>query len=301
MFKSERNFWIAFGALWGAALLAGIVNTRRGEDLILRQTGRGSFDLYWLFLLAYLIGGVVIAILHSRWVEQLPGSAYTRTETPAGAQFATVPAPKFFAMWPTGAIGIVFVLSLPEILFGSGPGAGFGLLACLGFGGALILMAYVPKLWRRGRPCTFTVSSRDVKTDTLSFDLGSPGEWVIGNALRYKPYKVPPQIGGRMSLDVRRNIYYAPGGNPLAAQALAGVHDAGLDLTNAIGNGLGEMAYRYYVEMRARSWQLKIRIDGKDHLLADGLDGGCAQALFDEVVALTSGRHPTIHCQRPVG
>lgn len=288
MFKSEKRFWIAFGVLWGAALLAGIVNTRRGEDIVLRHSGRGSFELYGAFLLAYLVGGAVIAMRHSRWVDKLPGSTYTRTDTPAGVQFATDPATKFFAMWPTGAIGIIFVLSLPEIFFGSGPGAAVGLLACVGFGSLLILMAYVPKLWRRGRPGTFTVSPQRVQTSAGGFDLDGSNPFVLGNALRYKPYKEPPQIVGRMSEDMRRNVYHAPGGNPLAAQALAGVHDAGLDLTNAIGNGLGEMAHRYYVEMRARSWQLKIKVGGKEHLLADGLDGGCAQALYDELVALTS-------------
>ena len=72
----------------------------------------------------------------------------------------------------------------------------------------------------------------------------------IGNRLRFKPYKVLPQIEGCISQDLRHNVYYAPGGNPFAAQALAGPHDATIGLTNAIGNGLGEMAHRYYVEQR---------------------------------------------------
>lgn len=292
MLKSEKNFWIAFGVLWGAALLAGIENTRRGEDVVLRQTGHGSFDLYWVCLLAYLIGGAIVAMLHSRWAEKLPGSSFTRTETSAGVRFDTVPAAKFFAMWPTGAIGIIFVLSLPEVFYGRGPGAGFGLLFCLAFGGLLILMAYVPKLWRPGQSRSFTVSHQLVQTPSHSFVLDERSELVLGNALRYKPYKVPPQIESRMSDDLRNNVYYAPGGNPLAAQALAGAHDAALGLTNAIGNGLGEMAHRYYIEMRARSWQLKIKNGGKEHVLADGLDGGCAQALFDEATAEIASPRP---------
>lgn len=286
MFKSEKVFWIAFGVLWGAALLAGIENTRLGEDVVMRQTGRGSYDHYWAFQLAYLIGGAVISMLHSHWVEKLPGSSYRRTDTPAGVLFETIPAKKFAAMWPTGAIGIIFLLSLPEILFGTGPGAAVGFLACVGFGGLLILIAYVPKLWRQGRPRSFTVSPQQVQTATGSIALDAGSEFLLGNRLRYKPYKVPAQIQSQMSGDLRNNVYYSPGGNPLAAQAVAGVHDAAVDLTTAIGNGLGEMAYRYYVEMRARSWELKIKSGGKEQLLADGLDGGCAQALLDEVTAL---------------
>lgn len=93
-----------------------------------------------------------------------------------------------------------------------------------------------------------------------------------------------------MSRDVRHNVDYAPGGNPLGAQALAGVHDAGIDMANAIGNGLGEMAHRYCVDMRARSWQIKVRSSGKDHVIADGLDGGTADALLQQANALIAVR-----------
>ena len=286
MLKSEKTLWIVFGILWSAAILAGIENVRRGEDPVLRFSGRGGYDLYWTFLFAYLIGGAVVAILHSRLVDRLPGSTFTRSEAPDGTRFETTPAPKFFAMWITGAIGIVFVFSLPYAMFGYG----IAVLFCLGFGGLLFLMAFVPKLWRRGTPHAFTVSPTAVQTGTMRLALEPQSAFSIGNSLRFKPYKVPPQITGRMSEDLRHNVYYSPGGNPLAAQALGGLHDAGIGLTNAIGNGLGELAHRYYVEMRARSWQLRFKSDGKEHVLADGLDGGCAEALLREIHALSTDR-----------
>lgn len=286
MLKSERTLWLLFGILWGAAILAGIENVRRGEDPVLRYTGRGGYDLYWLFLFTYLIGGAAVAVIHSRLVERLPGSTFTRSDTPAGMRFETVPAPKFFAMWLTGAIGIVFVLSLPYAVFGYG----IGVLFCLGFGGLLILMAFVPKLWRRGTPHAFTILPTGIETQTQRLAIEPQSEFLIGNSLRFKPYKVPPQIGGRMGGDLLHNVYYSPGGNPLAAQALGGVHDAGVGLTNAIGNGLGELAHRYYVEMRVRSWQLRFRSGGRDHVLADGLDGGSAESLLREASALIAAR-----------
>lgn len=285
--KSERILWLAFGALWCGAIYAGLEDLRRGEDRILRYAGRASYEHYWFFLLAYLIGGAVVAMLHSRMADRLPGASYTRSESATGDRFDTVPAPKFFAMWPTGAIGIVFVLCLPAAVFGNA----FCLLFCLGFGALLLLMAYVPKLWMRGRPCSFTVAPTAVETRGRSLPVDAGSAFSIGNSLRYKPYTVPPQIESRMaSGDLRHNIYYAPGGNPLAAQGLAGVHDAAIGLTNAIGNGLGEMAYRYYIEMRARSWQVRFKSGGKDHVLADGLDGGSAEQLLREVQALLAVR-----------
>jgi hypothetical protein len=289
MRKTEGVLWIVFGLLWVAAVLAGIENVRHGEDPVLRLTGRGSYEHYWFFLLAYLIGGAVVAMVHSKWVEKLPGASFSRGETATGARFDTVPAPKFFAMWLTGAVGIVLVLSLPYAVFGYG----IALLFCIGFGGLLILMAFVPKLWRRGTPRTFTVSSAGIEAAGTRLAVDSASAFSIGNTLRYKPYNVPSQIEGRMSSDLRHNVYYAPGGNPLAAQGLAGVHDTGIGIVNAIGNGLGELAHRYYIEMRARSWQLKLRSGGKDHVLADGLDGGSAEVLLNEVNALIGARAST--------
>jgi hypothetical protein len=289
MFKSERVLWIVFGVLWCGAIYAGLEDLRRGEDRILRYAGRNSYEHYWFFLLAYLIGGAVVAMLHTRLVDKLPGATFTRSETAAGVRFDTAPAPKFFAMWPTGAIGIVFVLCLPAAVFGNG----FCVLFCFGFGALLILMAYVPKLWLRGSPHSFTVSPTSVETRGRSLAVEPLSAFSIGNSLRYKPYKVPPQIESRMSSDLSRNVYYSPGGNPLAAQGLAGVHDTAVGLVNAIGNGLGEMAYRYYIEMRARSWQIRFKSGGKEHLLANGLDGGSAETLFQELNALIAVREAT--------
>ncbi len=286
MLRSERFLWLLFGVLWSAAILSGIEDVRRGEDRVLRTLGRGSYEHYWFFLLAYLIGGAVVAMLHSRMTDKLPGASFTRTETAEGVRFDTVPAPKFFAMWPTGAIGIVFVLSLPSAVYGNG----FCLLFCVAFGGLLLLMAYVPKLWLRGKPRSFTVAPTSVQARSRSLAVDPQSAFTVGNSLRYKPYKVPPQIKGGMSDDLRHNVYYAPGGNALGAQALAGVHDAGIDMTNAIGNGLGEMAHRYYVDMRARSWQIHFRSGGKNHVIADGLDGGTAEALLREANALIAVR-----------
>ena len=82
----------------------------------------------------------------------------------------------------------------------------------------------------------------------------------------------------------------APGGKPLAGDAIAGVHTAAVDTTTAIANGLGEMACRHHVEMCARSWQVTVKVGGQVHLLADGLDGGNAQLSFDEVAALRAGK-----------
>lgn len=286
MLRSEGFLWLLFVVLWSGAILSGIEDVRRGEDRVLRTLGRGSYEHYWFFLIAYLIGGAVVAMLHSRMTDKLPGASFTRAETAEGVRFDTVPAPKFFAMWPTGAIGIVFVLMLPSAVYGNG----FCLLFCIGFGGLLLLMAYVPKLWMRGKPRTFTVAPTRVQAGSRSLVVDAKGAFTVGNSLRYKPYKVPPQIEGGMSRDLRHNVYYAPGGNPLGAQALAGVHDAGIDLTNAVGKGLGEMAHRYYVDMRARSWQIKLRSGGKDHVIADGLDGGTAEALLREASALIAVR-----------
>ncbi len=285
MIKSEKVFWIAFGVLWGAAVLAGIENTRRGENPVLRYTGRGSYEHYWAFLLAYLIGGAVIAMLHSGWAEKLPGSSYTRTETPEGLRFDTLPARKFFAIWPTGAIGIIFVLSLPEIFFGNGPGAAFGFLACVAFGALLLLMAYLPKLWRPGRPRSFVLATQHVQTETGRVMLDAGSQFLLTNRLRHKDFKAAPRIHGQDN-----RIYYTPGSNPLAAHAKAGFDTLGADASTAVANGLGEMAHRYHVEMRARSWQLKLKSGGREHLLADGLDGGCAQALFDELTALRTAQ-----------
>ncbi len=286
LIRSEGALWIAFGVLWSAATWAGMENVRRGEDPALRYSGRGSYEHYWFFLLAYLVGGAVVAMLHSHLADNLPGSTRSRSQTPAGVRFETEPAKKFFAMWPTGAIGIIFVLALPSALFGSG----VAWLFCLGFGGLLILMAFVPKLWRSGSRSAFTVAPGVVQSGNRSLVVDSASAFAIGNSLRFKPYKVPEQIGSRMSGDLRNNVYYAPGGNPLAAEGLAGIHDTGLGIANAIGNGLAEMAHRYYVEMRARSWQLKVTSDGKELVLADGLDGGSAQALLDEVVVASAVR-----------
>ncbi len=286
MLRSERFLWLIFGALWSGAILAGIEDVRRGENRVLRALGRGSCEHYWFFLLAYLIGGALVAILHSRMVEKLPGARFTRTETAEGVRFDTVPAPKFFAMWPTGAIGIVFVLSLPSAVFGNG----FCVLFCVGFGGLLVLMAYVPKLWLPGKPSSFTVAPSSLQAQGRNLAVDSKSAFTVGNSLRYKPYKVPPQIEGGMSADLRHNLHYIPGGNPLVAQGLAGFHDAAIDTTNAVGNGLGEMAHRYYVDMRARSWQIRFKSGGKDHLLADGLDGGTAEMLLREANALIAVR-----------
>jgi hypothetical protein len=289
MLKSEGVLWVVFGVLWCAAIYAGIEDVRRGEDMVLRHTGRGSYEHYWLFLLSYLIGGAGVAMLHSRLVDKLPGASFTRSESAAGVRFDVLPAPKFFAMWPTGAIGIVFALCLPSALYGNG----FCVLFCFGFGGLLILMAFVPKLWRRGKPRSFTVSPTTVESESRRYGIEPQSVFSIGNRLRFKPYKVPPQIESRMSSDLRHNVYYAPGGNPLAAQGLSGVHDTAIGLTNAIGNALGEMAHRYYVEMRARSWQIRFRSGGKDHVVADGLDGGSAEALLRALSALVAVREAT--------
>ena len=186
MLKSERTLWIVFAILWSAAIISGIENVRRGEDPVLRFSGRGGYDLYFLFLFAYLIGGAVIAVMHSRLVEKLPGSTFTRSETPSGVRFETMPAPKFFAMWLTGAIGIIFVLSLPYAVFGYGIGAFF----CLGFGGLLILMAFVPKLWRRGTPHTFTVSPTTVESGTKRLIFDPQSAFSIGNSLRLRRVRI---------------------------------------------------------------------------------------------------------------
>ncbi|MEO8523626.1 MAG: hypothetical protein ABI460_02790 [Caldimonas sp.] len=286
MLRSEGFLWLLFGALWIGAILSGIEDVRRGEDRVLRTLGRGSYEHYWFFLLAYLIGGAVVAMLHSRMTDKLPGASFTRTETAEGVRFDTVPAPKFFAMWPTGAIGIIFVLTLPSAVYGNG----FCLLFCIGFGGLLLLMAYVPKLWLRGKPRTFTVAPTRVLAGLRSLAVDAQSAFTVGNSLRYKPYNVPPQTRSGMSDDLRHNVYYAPGGNPLGAQALAGAHDAGVDMKNAVANGLAEMAYRYYVDMRARSWRIKFRSGGRDHVIADGLDGGTAEALLREAGALVAVR-----------
>lgn len=147
---------------------------------MLRSPGRGSYEHSWFFLLAYLIGGAVVAMLHSRMADKLPGASFARTGTPEGVRFDTVPAPKFFAMWPTGAIGIVFVLMLPSALFGNG----FCVLFCIGFGGLLMLMAYVSKLWLRGKPRTFTVAPNSVQTPSRSLAVDPSSAFSVGNSLR---------------------------------------------------------------------------------------------------------------------
>lgn len=290
--KRIHYAWFGLGGLWLLALVASTINVFHKPVVVSfgpppSQTAQSFFVVAFL---AYLIGGFILGKIHNRHTANFTKAGYERRQNGDKAEFHIIPAKRHLPFWLFYLFGSFFIFSVPYMVSGNGAGTFLTLL----LGGAFAALGLQPKLWRPFPEHDFSVAPGSLTTDGETVPLQKIQGFLIGTSLRGKSDNPNNNRGGSV-MHTTQTVYVA-GGNPIAAQGMMAAQQVGMGAVSAVGNGIANVANRYFYEMRARSYRIEAVAGGKNLILAKGLDPGTAQAILSEIdrIVASAPPHPQV-------
>jgi hypothetical protein len=287
--KKIHYTWLALAGLWFLAFVLAAIDVMHKPAPAFNYGPPPSHALQTLFMfafVAYLVGGFVLGKIHNRHVARFTNASYQREQKGETIVFHVTPARRHLPFWLFGLFGAFFIFSVPHMLAGDGAGTFFTVLLAAAFAA----MGLQPRLWRAIPPHDFSFDASVLKAGGETVVLEDIKGFVFGTSLRGKSDNAKNQ-GVAYPQAMTQTVYMT--GNPIAAHGMMAAQQIGVGASAAAGQGIAEIANRYFYEMRARSHRIEAVRGGSNLVVAKGLDIDTAQALMAEVVQAAAGGRPS--------
>lgn len=285
MLKGIHYTWFGLAGLWLLAFIPATISTTAKPPLVLSygpppsHTAEGFFIMAFI---AYLIGGFILGKLHNKYAVGFATAQVVEAQTANGREFHVTPAGRHLPFWLFGLFGAFFLMSVPYMIAGNGFGTTFTLM----FAGTFVLIGLRPSLWRRPMNHDFTVGDGTLTASGRTVPVSSIQGFRIDTALKGKSDRATSNGGGYYQ-PVQQTTVYVGGnvspGTVFAAQGIAAASQVAAGASAAAGQGIAEVANRYFREMQARSYRVEADAAGQNIVVAEGLDAATAGRLLDRI------------------
>ena len=278
--------WWGLAGLWLLAFCAATVNVlaEPQPQRFVAAPSHAATTFFAMAFTAYLVGGFVLGKIHNRHTARFVNASYTAGQRDGMTVFHVEPAGRHLPFWLIGLFGAFFLFSMPYMLAGSGIGAFFTVLLAA----VLWVLGLQPKLWRPVPPHEFAMDASTLRAEGRTVPLAEVRSFLIGTSL---PGRASGGTAGTGDAASTQTIHVV-GGNPIAAHGMMAAQQLTAGTSAAAGQGIAEVANRYFREMRARSWRIEALAGGANLILARGLDAHTAEALLKEVQQLSTKPGP---------